>query len=495
MADIRKSTRRPAAERKNGGDTNGNITTPRMAAYDGIYSSSYRFAGFTPDKLLSQKGWDVPEDMLNMAACRAPFNLKRYSILSQDWEIVPAVTDPFDTRNEQATYYAGFVRWCLTNIESPSGMEQDFRNVLFEMLRACWDGFRVSEIGYEYLEDGPYQGLLGYNGFYAKHSKQIGFEIDPRTGSVLHITSYTPGTVAFGPGQQMTVPGGYDFDVPVERCALYTYNGDANLPFGMGDWRACYKHSWSLDNINRFWIKALERWGGPVLIAQGSAGGNLADVASTLDNIRDGGSAVLPDNVKFQLVQAATGVFDGYRMAAMWHEQQIAKNIQSNTLSTGEGARVGSMALGEVHQDTGETVYDYIRRGVEGVVNTQIIRRLCRLNFADFDMALCPRLVLGGQDEGDRLATMQMYDIAIKDGVVSKTAKFIREDLGMPPLDPEEQKQLEQEAQAAQEAQQQLADAKLSGRATAMNDHETARALDILTRAISARMQTERIAA
>ena len=151
---------------------------------------------------------------------------------------------------------------------------------------------------------------------------------------------------------------------------------------------------------------ALERWGAPVLIAQYPAGNTRAmqDAQTALDSIRQGAAPVLPENVKYELVSVVSQVFDGFLNAIRYHNEQIATNIQSNTLTTGAGQN--SLALGEVHQDTGQTVYDFMRRDLEGVVNQQIIRRLCLLNFADCDTesAAAPASWANGES-GDRLET------------------------------------------------------------------------------------------
>ena len=449
-----------------------NIENPVMGSYDGIFVDSYKYAPFNPDKLTSQKGFDTADDMLTYAACRANFNLKRYAVLAAGWQIVPAVTDPGDTRHTEAKRYADFVTWCLTNIVSASGMVQDFRGVLFETLRAGWDGFKVCEIGYRYLQDGPYRGRVGYDGFYAKPAKQIDFALDPMTLQVQYLTSYTPSA-------------GYDFEVPVEKCVLYTHNPQSGLPHGMGDWRACYKHWFSADNLTRFLSMALERWGAPVLIAQYPAGNTQAmqNAQQALDSIRQGAAPVLPENVKYELVSVVSQVFDGFLHAIKYHNEQIATNIQCNTLTTGAGQN--SLALGQVHQDTGQTVYDFLRRDLEGVVNAQIIRRLCLLNFAGCDPALLPRLRLGSGETGDRHELAQMYDALIHNGVIWKRAKFIREDLGIPPLDPDEERGLEQEQKARLEAEQRLADARNSSQVPPMNDAQAERAIALLSMALT----------
>ena len=443
------------------------VTGPVMGSYDGIFVEAYKYAPFNPDKLTSQKGFDAADDMLTYAACRANFNLKRYAVLADGWQIVPAVTDPMDTRHLRAKEYADFVMWCLSNIVSEAGLAQDFRAVLFELLRAGWDGFKVSEIGYRYLRDGPYQGRIGYAGFCAKPARQIDFALNPQTLQVEHITSYTPAT-------------GYDFLVPIEKCVLYTYNPQGGLPHGMGDWRACYKHWFSADNLTRFLSMALERWGAPVLIAQYPAGNTRAmqDAQQALDSIRQGAAPVLPENVKYELVSVMSPVFDGFLNAIRHHNEQIATNILSNTRTTGAGQN--SLALGQVHQQTGQTVYDFMRRDLEGVVNQQILRRLCVLNFADFDASLLPRLSLGSDESADRLKLAQMFALLIEDGVIWKRAKFIRESLGLPPLDVDEEKGLQQEMNARHEAQQRLADARNSGSVASMTDKQAKRALDLL---------------
>ena len=102
------------------------VTTPVMGSYDGIFVNSYRYAPFSPDRLTAQKGFDAADDMMTYAACRANFNLKRYAVLAQGWQIIPAVTDPGNMRHAQAKAYADFVTWCLNNIVSVSGVIPGF---------------------------------------------------------------------------------------------------------------------------------------------------------------------------------------------------------------------------------------------------------------------------------------------------------------------------------------------------------------------------------
>ena len=463
--------RRPARLRRS------QLDRPRIGAYNGVFAPSFRYPNFSLDATLAQKGYQFVEDMLQMAACRAPFNLKRYAVLQDGWSVQAAVTDPDAPDHAAAQELADAVTHALENIRDvDTDLTQDLRSVLFDMMTGAWTGNRLAEIGWEYQADGQLAGKHGFGGFWVKPNKQIGFDVDTKTLAVRNITSYTPG-------------GGYDFDIPVEKCLWYVHNQSASDPQGVGDWRACYKHWWRLDASLTFWAQALERWGAPVLIATFPAGSKVdMDVAEhSLDSIRAGSSAIVPDNMRYELVTAPRSVFVGMERAAIWDTQQIALNINSNILTTSAGQN--SLALGKVHQESGATVYDALSRDIEQAFTQQVIRRFVRYNYSPKALDICPVLRLRKQPEGNLLQIAQMLQILMQGGNMPGRSKIVRQQLGLPPLDPEEERMLEAEQKAADEAQQQVADGRCSGKLAAMTQADAERAVDLLTRAIYARDQ------
>jgi phage gp29-like protein len=448
---------------------------PVMGAYDGVYAPSFRYAGFSLDAMLAQKGYPFVEEMLTMAACRAPFNLKRYAVLQDGWSIEPAVQDPNAPDHASAAELAKAVELALQNIRDPeTDLVTDLRSILFDMMGAAWTGFRVAEIGWQYQEGGPLAGKHGLRGIWVKPCQQIGFDVDKNTLAVQRITSYTPG-------------GGYDFDIPVERCLYYVHGQSANYPAGTGDWRACYKHWLRLDGCLKFWAMALERWGAPVLVlsypAMSPAEMRAAEqIAST---IRQGAAPVLPDNVKFEMLNAPRSVFVAMERSAIWDTQQIALNINSNVLTTSSGTN--SLALGKVHMESGFTVYYALSQDIETLFTGQIIRRFVLYNYGEQALKLCPSLRLRKRPEGDQLQTAQMLQILMQGGNLPSRSKLIREQLGLPPLDSDEEKMLDAERIAREEAQSQLADGRLSGSIAPMTDERAQAALDRLTQAIYTR--------
>jgi hypothetical protein len=473
--------------------------SPRMRAYNGIYRTAFRYPPYNLDQLTQQQGYDAAEKMLTMGACRSPFNLKRYAVQCDGWEIAPAITDAFDSRFTTAKEYADFVRWAFSTMMAPSGYPQDMMTAILENSRGMWEGFRVGEILLRYQETGPYAGKYGLRGIAWKPAKQTGFDYDPETQEPNWVTSYTPGgSVIEGDPSNATrvkdaIAGGYDFTVPVDSCLIYSYGTDAGVINTPGDWRGCYKNWFRLDNNLRFWAIALERWGSPVLIAQANTNNQpqMEAAQATLDAISKGGSPIVPNSISYQLATVQGTVFDGFLKSCQWDEEQIAKNIHSNTLSTDTTGGTNTNALGNVHQESGETVYGYARRTIENAWTLQVIDRLLAYNVRNYDPTLRPRLSLGGDKTDDILDLMTAFDLAINDGLVWKGEKWIRERLGWQPLTPEDQKAQLAERQAEQEAQQRLADARNSGQAARMHPTQVERALEILTMAVKARQYVQ----
>lgn len=417
-------------------------------AYDGIYAPSLRYPQFNLDKLLSEKGYQYVDDMLYMAACRSPFDLKRYAVLQDGWDVLPAEADPAHPKHEYAKMLADSVRYALQNIRDyETDYTQDLVAVLFDLMHGAWDGNQVMEIDWQYCDFGKLKGMQTFRGFYSKPNKQMAFDVDVRTMALKNFTSYTPG-------------GGYDFQIPVEKCLYYVHNQSSNLPSGNGDWRACHKHWKRLDANLMIWAMALERWGSPVLVAQypGGSPTELAAARAAMDSIRQGAAALIPDNVKYQIVTAPQQVFLGFEAACRYDAEQIAINVVGNTLTTGAGEN--SLALGQVHQKSGATYDDALSERICNTFGQQVIRRYIRYNFGEDACEFLPKLRLKERLENDQLKLAQMLQILIESGNMPSKSAVIRNTLNLPAISPEESTLLEAERKAIAEAQAQIADGK-----------------------------------
>lgn len=431
-----------------------------FGSWSSIYNISYRLAPYNPDTLTTQKGYDTMSygangqpGMLQMAACRAPYNLKRMAILSKGFkvELHPSATDMLSSDHSQGEELQTFVYNLLDNITEPeTGFTQPFAKVLYDLLSAMWMGFSVSELEWRVGDSGKYRGKYLLAGVNNKPCKQIGFNLDERNLTIRSFFPYTP-LHGYGPA------------VPLEKALIYSFDMDQNLPYGNGLSRSCYKHWWILDSILKFWCAALERFGGGALVAQYPAGNTsaAAEAITALDNMRNNISGVLPDNVKYDFIQASAGMFEGFKQAAEWNKQEIAQQVLGNTLSMGEGQH-GTQALGSVHENTRMTGDNFVAMELENVINTQLIRRAIAYNYGERALDIAPRVTIVRQKEIDLFNLANAFNILITSGNMDALNKSIREEMGLPPMDENEDKILREKQEREQQIKEMIAQAEVS---------------------------------
>lgn len=227
--------------------------------------------------------------------------------------------------------------------------------------------------------------------------------------------------------------------MPREKCVLYVYNPQDEMPYGDSDLRGVYKHWWSKDVMHRFWNLALQKHGMPMVFAQvagSSTTGRAAEIMQTLETMQNDSSAVFPPDVMPQLLQSSQAGSAAFSEAVDYHNEQIALGILLQTLTSGEGRRVGSMALGQVHFDILLYVLENARADIEAVVNTQIVRRLVDYNFADAGgKNLYPEFSLANANQKDILKLAQAFDVLLTHGVVTGKEQAVRDLFDLPPLD------------------------------------------------------------
>lgn len=389
-----------------------------MAAWDAVLKSAFRMPPYNPDMLLSTRGVDLYETMMSDAMVRAAINTKRFALLAKPWQVFPASADP------EAGAVRDFVEAALRGMHDAHGISRDFRQVLFQMMSAFYRGYSVAELVWRLEEKGTNAGRYMLAAIKAKPPKQTGFEVDDFL-NVQAVTSWTPMTGLV--------------TIPREKCVVYVYNPHDELPYGDSDLRAVYKHWWSKDSLCKFWNLQMQKFGMPMVYAQAPNTANDAAsnrILGMLQLIQQDSSAVFPRDVTPQLLQANLGTSGAFEDAVDWHNQQIAQGILLQTLTSGEGRRVGSLALGQVHFNVLLYVLESARADIEAVVDTQIIKRLVDYNYSDAEeRGLYPRFSLGNLNEKNLLQLAQAYDVLLKHGVVDKSDEGLREVFDLPPLE------------------------------------------------------------
>ncbi len=384
------------------------------AAQTRLASNAYRLASYTPDDLLGSKGLAIYDGMQKDSQVRSCLNTKKFAVLSQGWDIQPASDDPRDVE------VARFVRFCLDDMR---GSVQD---MLYKILDAISKGFSVCEINWKVISDGPYAGMIGLDSVKSKDPSAFGFDMD----EFLNVRALT-----------MTAPS-FKTDLPADKFIVYTYMPEYEMPHGQSDLRAAYKHWWSKEVILKFWNMYLEKFGMPTArgaYKRGTPKDLQDDLLRVLSKIQQESAIVIPDDVKIELLEAHRGGDAGYRDAIEFHNKQIAKAILGQTLTSDEGTRVGSQALGKVHLDVLGFYLEKLKRDLEEtVMREQVIRRILEFNFRSQEPgvrsqnAAIPRFSLGSLKEQDLAQLGDLIAKLIDGQVIAPDEPWIREYLGIP---------------------------------------------------------------
>ncbi len=394
------------------------------AARSSLASSAFRLAAYSPDDLVTRKGFAIYDEMQNDAQVRSCLNTKKFAVLSKGWMLQPASDAAEDVR------IARFIEFCL------SDMVGSVQDMLFKVLDALPKGFSICEINYKRIEGGPFDGMIGLASVKSKDPAEFGFDLDEflNVRGLTHLSS--TGSLArrgHGGYPDGHKDPGYGSVLPAEKFIIYTHMPVYELPHGQSDLRAAYKHWWSKEVILKFWNLYLEKFGMPTAkgtYKRGVPKDQQDDLLRVLDKIQQETALVVPEDVTVELLEAQRRGDAGYLAAIEFHNKQIAKAILGQTLSSDEGSRVGSLALARVHMEVLRFYLEKLKRDLEEtVMREQLIRRLVEFNFAT---DRCPRFTLGSLEEKDLELLGGLITRLIDGRVVEPTEPWIREYLGIP---------------------------------------------------------------
>lgn len=390
-----------------------------MTAWDAVFKSAFRMPPYNPDELITRRGPDIYEKMMTDPQVRASVNTKRYSLLARPWQVFPSVRDREHPAFCPACEARDFVEDSLRNLRGPDGSLRDFRCTLFEMMSAFYRGFSLAEMIWRVEERGRWRGRYMPGAIKFKNPRQIGFELDDYL-NLREVVSYTPD------GGRITLPRG--------KCLLYVYNSRDELPYGDSDLRAVYRSWFSKCRIVEFWNLRLQRFGIPFAYANAPSPGEAAGekVREILRDFQQDSSAVFPPNVKPELLETHGDGTEPFLAALDWHNQEITIGILLQTLTSSEGRRTGSLALGRVHFDILLFALESMKQDIEAAVNAQIVRPLVDLNY---DHGLYPVFSLGNLNEKDLVRLAQAMNVLLNHQVVDSKEPILREMFNLPPME------------------------------------------------------------
>ncbi len=280
-------------------------------------------------------------------------NVKRLGVLAAPWTIEPNGEGPAARRN------AEFVRGALDRMRGSAN------GVLANAMDAFARGLSVQELVFA-----PEGGRI------------VLAEVRPKDPALFRLDLDRFGRRR---GLTLAVPGEPERALPLGKFALWAYRADYARPRGRSDLDAVAPHLEAKRALTSAWRLHLERFASPTVLGRFRAGASDADRAAmlaSLQGLSKSTAIVYPEEFQIDTLGGATAPSSGFMEAIEFHDRQIARAILGQTLTTDEGRRVGSLAMGRVHLQVLVMQLRSLRRELaDAVMEEGIFRPLLELNF------------------------------------------------------------------------------------------------------------------
>lgn len=173
---------------------------------------------------------------------------------------------------------------------------------------------------------------------------------------------------------------------PARKFVVLQVGADARHPYGRGLAQRAYWFYWLKKNSLKYWSIYNERYGAPTAVATCEAGtpeDERRRLLEVLDALQTDAGVVVPESVRLELLHASTaGSGATYRDMVDWCNEEMSKIVLGQTLTTSEGRRSGSLALGSVHESIRQDYLEADARLLGEVLNGTLVRWLVELNSA-----------------------------------------------------------------------------------------------------------------
>jgi phage gp29-like protein len=318
----------------------------------GYYSGETQL---NPDPVLRGQagnlGVDLYADMeLKDGVVYSCLQTRRLAVCGLDWEVLPASADPRD--QEVAT-------WVSAHLDQARGWYWD----LYALTDAIGKGFAVSEVLWGPTSD----GRIGIADIRSRHPRRFVFDADNRL-RLLTDADLTAGK-----------------ELPDRKFLVHTFMAENENPYGRGVCARAYWYAWFKRNSLKFWAVFAEKFGSPTVVGKyppGTDGPARSALLSALNALQQETAVTIPDTMSAEFLEAQRrGTIDTYSEFMAYLDRQITLIILGQTLTSGEGERSGSLALGRVHADVRQDLLEADAISLSGVFNDQLIPWLVDWNW------------------------------------------------------------------------------------------------------------------
>lgn len=316
-------------------------------------------------------------------------------------------------------------------------MEGSFDSKILDVLTALDFGFSVSEKMFGLIDYGPFEGKIGLKDLRTRPPDDFEFYTDDY------------GTLA---EDGITQNG---IRMPRIKFVIYSYRKTFGNLYGNSDLREAYRAWWSKDNMLKMMAIALERYGEPIGVVthEGTlTAPQRAEIERFFKELQSRTGVILPKGVTLEFKNPPPRTAEAFVPAINLYDQhmRIAVLLPGLLGLSGEQA-TGSFARAVKEFDVFLWILGQLRRDLETLINEQIIKPLCDMNF-EIEGGKYPKFKFKAVTEDDKRRQFELFITGLSTGALIKGPEDenkLRELIDWDPLPEgfEEQQRIEQAAQ------------------------------------------------
>lgn len=335
-----------------------------------------RSPGLPPGAL----AYSVYDRMEQDSMIQTALTLKKLGVLAAPGKIVPA--NNTDSAKAKAEFAEGVL----------ASMEGSAQTVLYQAMDAfakgwstqelIWEASSPADLGIGELARSARSNLRSSGSEWRGNSILALRAVKPKDPSLFGLELDAFGNIR---NLNLQLPGEPPVALARGKFIVYRNRSTYGKVRGRSDLDAAYHHWTAKSELLEAWKFHLDRFAMPTVFGRFVPGFSAEEQASLLGALQDiqSRTAILhPDTVSVGTLGGEREASTGYMEAIEFHNREIARAILGQTLTTDEGKRVGSLALGKVHLQVLLLHLESIRRELADTVMTeQVLRPLIELNF------------------------------------------------------------------------------------------------------------------
>lgn len=380
------------------------------------------FSAYNPEQLVTRKGMGIFDKMKRDEQVKAALRFKKDTILSSGWEVVSPDDEQEDWEVTQ------FIKDQLNSVVG--GWEKSLRKILI----AIDYGYSITEKVFKELEEGDWKGKVGLGKLISCKPHFFDFTLDEQ-GQILSLIQRS--VTSIGADASIRDP-----QFPPGKFVIYTHSEEFENPYGTSDLVAAYRAWWVKDNAYKWFSIYLERFGMPPFLAlynpNAYQGNQIDQLKKLVKNIQNSTFGLVPrynkEDIELWTQQIGAESKEIFISSLEKFDRDISRALLvPGLLGFTADEATGSLARSGTHFDSFVLVIQHLQSESAGVVNSQLIKPLCDLNYPG--LVKYPEFKYLPFKDDNRFKIFELWQALVAGKVVNRIEddeQHVRRSLGMP---------------------------------------------------------------